>query len=336
MQMRERECASAPAFKRFRGDTIARLEDAFAMQPLPNTAQRNELALMLGITARQVQVWFQNKRQRTNRLQGHAEVDAPKQMEIFIHVKPPNHIMWADESFLSFCGFSLSDVVGRTLMGVLQRSGDEPFISGRAVASWDELRQRPAGPCLALRMISRTRSGAQFEHDLEVEPMFSGPYIRLFRACSTNIRILSANDDGDSGDEECDDDAGAELGAAPSADTVAVGPSSSSCSRAAAATEPGYQALIRASETASSQQRVEGSCGGRLLLDQLRGLTGECGLISGSFQSAGLSAALAASFSATSSGGVDEAGDDDTTRKERSDVEMLRAGSRSGDLTHGL
>ena len=144
--MRERESANAPAFKRFRGDTIARLEDAFAMQPLPNTAQRNELALMLGITARQVQVWFQNKRQRTNRLKGQAEVDAPKQMEIFIHVKPPNHIMWADESFLSFCGFSLSDVVGRTLMGVLQRTGDEPFISGRALTWLNILSEGRAWP----------------------------------------------------------------------------------------------------------------------------------------------------------------------------------------------
>ena len=45
-------------------DQKALLETVYAMEKLPDAALRERLGNHLGLTARQVQVWFQNRRQR--------------------------------------------------------------------------------------------------------------------------------------------------------------------------------------------------------------------------------------------------------------------------------
>ena len=46
-------------------DQKALLETVYAMEKLPDAALRERLGNHLGLTARQVQVWFQNRRQRS-------------------------------------------------------------------------------------------------------------------------------------------------------------------------------------------------------------------------------------------------------------------------------
>ena len=44
-------------------------------------------------------------------------------------------------------------------------------------------------------MVSYTRAGARFEHDCKVEALFQGYAICMFRAHSSNIRVIEENDD---------------------------------------------------------------------------------------------------------------------------------------------
>lgn len=55
---------------------LATLNTAFDIEPFPNTILRQSLANNLGISMRQVQVWFQNKRQKTKK----ASVDGAETM----------------------------------------------------------------------------------------------------------------------------------------------------------------------------------------------------------------------------------------------------------------
>lgn len=45
-------------------ETLNMLEDVFRMQPFPPILMREKLAKSLDVTPRQVQIWFQNRRQR--------------------------------------------------------------------------------------------------------------------------------------------------------------------------------------------------------------------------------------------------------------------------------
>lgn len=64
----EKTVASDPTGVRPRAkissEQLAVLVAAFEREPLPNLDQRQELAKVLGMTPRSVQIWFQNRRQR--------------------------------------------------------------------------------------------------------------------------------------------------------------------------------------------------------------------------------------------------------------------------------
>jgi hypothetical protein len=54
-------------------ETLTMLEGVFRTQPFPPIVMREKLAKTLDVTARQVQIWFQNRRQRARhtKLKGH-------------------------------------------------------------------------------------------------------------------------------------------------------------------------------------------------------------------------------------------------------------------------
>merc|ERR1712070_845362 len=47
--------------------SLSMLESVYAVEPFPGLDTRRELARKLNVSARQVQVWFQNKRQASGR-----------------------------------------------------------------------------------------------------------------------------------------------------------------------------------------------------------------------------------------------------------------------------
>jgi hypothetical protein len=53
---------------------IAILESQFAVNPLPDKSVRDRLGLQLGLTTRQVQIWFQNKRAKTKQEQQQQQI----------------------------------------------------------------------------------------------------------------------------------------------------------------------------------------------------------------------------------------------------------------------
>lgn len=61
------------------GDTLAILEQVYAVEPFPGIATREALAQKLEVSGRQIQVWFQNRRQRERKkskgLEGSASLD---------------------------------------------------------------------------------------------------------------------------------------------------------------------------------------------------------------------------------------------------------------------
>ncbi|KAI8617075.1 Homeodomain-like protein, partial [Chytriomyces sp. MP71] len=50
--------------KRASAHQIATLDEAFSMNPNPDSATRKMLAVRCGMTPRSVQIWFQNRRAR--------------------------------------------------------------------------------------------------------------------------------------------------------------------------------------------------------------------------------------------------------------------------------
>jgi len=60
------------------------LESTFRQTPLPSVAMRTELAAQLGMSARRIQVWFQNKRAQRRRHQRAIETDLRRQEEVSV------------------------------------------------------------------------------------------------------------------------------------------------------------------------------------------------------------------------------------------------------------
>ena len=54
------------------------LEEVYLLDRFPPQGTRNELATSLSVSARQIQVWFQNRRQRDRKLESKAQESAAK------------------------------------------------------------------------------------------------------------------------------------------------------------------------------------------------------------------------------------------------------------------
>jgi len=159
---------------RFSAAATARLEEEYARNPIPSRETRCLLARELGVSLRQVQVWLQNKRQRTKAREAskpqdpqlkhdgdasivrsipYAEAELPPNglnMEIFVASYPPFPVLWASMDWLNFCGFNASEISGATLK-ILQGKRTDKEAAAQLVASSME---RCGVPLLATRLNS--------------------------------------------------------------------------------------------------------------------------------------------------------------------------------------
>ena len=77
----------------------AALEHAFRLDPFPNASARQQLGLELNVSPRQIQVWFQNRRQReklqnAGRLPNTHRVDSPRGTDVpFAGMKQKRDVM---------------------------------------------------------------------------------------------------------------------------------------------------------------------------------------------------------------------------------------------------
>ncbi len=76
----------------------AALEHAFRLDPFPNASARQQLGLELNVSPRQIQVWFQNRRQReklqnAGRLPNTQRVDSPPEEVSFTGMKQKRDIL---------------------------------------------------------------------------------------------------------------------------------------------------------------------------------------------------------------------------------------------------
>lgn len=53
------------------------LEASFAVEPFPNSESRKQLGFLLSVSPRQIQVWFQNRRQRDRKRRESGDLTAP-------------------------------------------------------------------------------------------------------------------------------------------------------------------------------------------------------------------------------------------------------------------
>jgi hypothetical protein len=87
------------------------LEDVFRMQPFPPIMMREKLAKSLDVTPRQVQIWFQNRRQRARHTQfkptGAQPVDGGDGMPGIghhaVHHERPMQHQWCEQQQQQWC-----------------------------------------------------------------------------------------------------------------------------------------------------------------------------------------------------------------------------------------
>lgn len=197
---------------RFNAASVARLEQVYRTNPIPSRETREALARDLGVSERQVQVWLQNKRQRSKaRMMREAaehggglvrepfalsslprpSIDVTEaclrddlQMEVFCDSKAPFRVLWASNDWLSFCGFKQSELKGQTMR----------ILSGPAtdVAGAEEL--NVAGKerrCASASLINYTKNRIPFRHTVRIEPLVNTyGQIRMLKAVSSDIDVL--------------------------------------------------------------------------------------------------------------------------------------------------
>jgi len=201
---------------RFSNAAVARLEDVWRVDPIPSRETRLALARELSVSERQVQVWLQNKRQRTKArrlreldhlheipieggepfdaivlphaelcpLVGEAQAHDDMQMEIFIEARAPFQVLWASNGWLSFCGFKHAELKGKT-MTILQGPATDDEAAKKLTAAGE-------GRCRGVAtLVNYTKSRVPFRHTVHIEPLVNSfGQLRMFKACSTDIEVL--------------------------------------------------------------------------------------------------------------------------------------------------
>jgi len=206
---------------RFEPEAVARLQKVFRTNPIPDRAERLALAWELNVSERQVQVWLQNKRQRTkarrlrelNRQSQEPEAESTPivptekqegeaclvdglEMDVFVQGHQPFQVLWASTGWLTFCGFSQSELKGQT-MRILQ--GPETDGDDAKELSTAGVERR----CGEATLINYTKSGIAFRHRIKIEPLVNAyGQLRLFRARSSEIEVLDQPDDEGEDNEE--------------------------------------------------------------------------------------------------------------------------------------
>jgi len=197
---------------RFKASDVALLEEVFATSPIPNRETRLLLARDLSVSERQVQVWLQNKRQRTKRresltgerkmpitppisldvqraLATEANVCDDLSMEIYLEGHFPFQVLWASNDWMAFCGFSGDEIKGQT-MKLIQG----PATDREAINILNEVgAKRSSGEAT---LINYTKARVPFRHTLKIEPLVNSyGQLRIYRAKSRDVQVLPASID---------------------------------------------------------------------------------------------------------------------------------------------
>jgi len=164
------------------------------------------------VSERQVQVWLQNKRQRTKarRLREEAAsltaqepesetstVTETKEleplegcwredmkMEVFIEPHQPFQVMWASRDWLDFCGFEPTELKKQT-MRIIQGPQTDGTEARELNVAGIERRTGHA------TLINYTKNRIPFRHTIEIEPLANSyGQLRMFRARSSNMEVL--------------------------------------------------------------------------------------------------------------------------------------------------
>ena len=170
------------------------------------------------MSERQIQVWLQNKRQRSKaRMQREAAtaIWEPNQlihepfnlalapqpvsaeacvrddlsMQIFVDSHAPFKILWANKDWLSFCGFTQSDLKGQTMNIIQGPETDEAAAQELADAG----RERRCGDAV---LVNYTKNFIPFRHTVHVEPLINSyGQVRMYKASSKDVEVLDEEND---------------------------------------------------------------------------------------------------------------------------------------------
>jgi len=204
-----------PSFRQHRFDapSVARLEAVFRSCPIPTREARLALARDLSVSERQIQVWLQNKRQRTKRraeaLQGYgqggyatsspwispaaqraplceASVHDDMSMEIFLEGHAPFQVLWASDDWLQFCGFSGAELRGQTMRIIQGPATDRDAAEMLSEAGSNRC-------CGEATLINYTKARVPFRHTLRIEPLVNTfGQLRIYRASSKDVQVLDS------------------------------------------------------------------------------------------------------------------------------------------------
>jgi len=225
---------------RFGSEAISVLEKVFLTNPIPNRETRCQIAQELGVSERQVQVWLQNKRQRSKARymreaalasQGlQTEPIAPGEawiplsatskegcmtddlrLEVYLEAQPPFQIMWTTKDWSDFCGYTTEELRGQTMKIIQGPATDKE----RAMILCDGAVERK---CAETTLINYTKSRIPFRHTVRIEPLVNSyGQVRVYRGVSRNVKVLDlfagAADEYQSDDDNSGlDDAGSDGG----------------------------------------------------------------------------------------------------------------------------
>lgn len=111
---------------------------------------------------------------------------ADRYVQVIIACQEPFQIVWASEAWLKLCGYSMAQVLGKTIDVI-----NGPLTNPKAAIQLiDSI--RTASP-ITLDIVNHTRSGSAFSHTIRIEPLRdSRGAVQCFQATSSNVEPLSS------------------------------------------------------------------------------------------------------------------------------------------------
>jgi len=159
------------------------LNCAFGTTQTPTREQRQRLAACLGMSEVKVRKWFERKRMEEVLAMHSAGCSKPRvqatekyidlqsvagdDMRVITAATPPYQILGACETWQRFCGFRLSELVGKTLSIVQGPQTDMDTI----VALMDAVERHDP---ITATLINYTKNGIPFRHTVDISPLPGG------------------------------------------------------------------------------------------------------------------------------------------------------------------
>jgi len=156
----------------------------------PTARQRDRIARLLHVPERHITHWFASQRDRVAAIRDEGVVLSEGQvvpgmaMEAFTSCEQPFDILWASHDWLTFCGFSSTEVVGQPLK---VPQGPETNAHTMATLLDSVTRNQSAKASIT----SYTKHGISFRHLVDVQPLVNtAGEPTLFKVRSSQIELL--------------------------------------------------------------------------------------------------------------------------------------------------